>query len=131
MTRQVFDFAAQAKAPIASAGAKPRAKARIRIQKLVEKFRRTRLKEVARLASLATGLDFAGRSGRKRCAITPGEMSARRSLSPARRSASLKDSMHWCGLLVSMVCQLTCAKIADIQTLNLTNSQLTQGCRIH
>jgi len=37
-----FDFAAQAKAPIASAGASPRVKARIRIQKLVEKFRRTR-----------------------------------------------------------------------------------------
>ena len=37
-----LDFAAQAKAPIASAGARPRAKARIRIQKLVEKFRRTR-----------------------------------------------------------------------------------------
>jgi hypothetical protein len=37
-----FDFPVQAKAPIASAGAKPRAKARIRIQKLVEKFRPTR-----------------------------------------------------------------------------------------
>jgi len=35
---EALDFAAQAKAPMASAGAKPRAKARIRIQKLVEKF---------------------------------------------------------------------------------------------
>ena len=48
----VFDFAAQAKAPIASAGAKPTAKARIRIQKLVEKFRRTRSNAVPCLASL-------------------------------------------------------------------------------
>ena len=39
---EAFDFAAQAKAPMASAGARPRAKARIRIQKLVEKFRRMR-----------------------------------------------------------------------------------------
>jgi hypothetical protein len=34
-------------------------------------------------------------------------MSARRSSSPARRSASLKDSMHWFGLFVPMVCQRT------------------------
>jgi hypothetical protein len=32
--------------------------------------------------------------GRKRCAIDPGEISARRSSIPARLSASLKDSMH-------------------------------------
>ena len=56
---EAFDFAAQAKAPMASAGAKPSAKARIRIQKLVEKFRRTRSKDVPRLASLVSVLDFA------------------------------------------------------------------------
>ena len=37
-----FDLAAQANAPIASAGTKPSAKARIRIQKLVETLGRAR-----------------------------------------------------------------------------------------
>ena len=88
---QVFDFAAQAKAPIASAGAKPRAKARIRIQKLVEKFRRARLKDVARLASLATDSispEEAGASG----APSPPER-CRRDVPQARRVERILEGL--------------------------------------
>jgi len=65
-----LDLAAQAKAPTTSAGTMPSAKARIRIQKLIEEFR-----PAPRLASLWLGPGLAGIRGRKRCAITPGEMS--------------------------------------------------------